>query len=605
MLEFAHHDGSARYVSSDRPSIGSLVSVSIVVPSIANAPKVWVRVTRDGEPVYIEATIDKTGEHETWWRAEITVTNFITNYRFLLSEPNRFVNQLGTFAHEVPDHHDFKLVAYTAPPQWSQDAIMYHVFPDRFARSDHADTRALPEWAIPRTWNEAPALDGEMAMKEVFGGDLDGLASKAEHLKSLHIDLVYSTPVFPARSNHRYDATSFDHIDPLLGGDEAMIRCVETLHNNGIRFIGDLTTNHTGNNHEWFVNAQTDQDSVERSFYRFHKYPDDYECWFGFRSLPKLDFSSQVLMRRLVQGQHSVVAKYLQPPYCFDGWRIDVANMTGRTGVDDHLQQVASVLRETLESTNPEAFVVAEHAHDATRDLTGDGWYSTMNYAGFTNPVWAWLGKASSDAQFFGMPVARPIYDGITTRTVIDSFAAGVSWRTRSHNMSLLTSHDSMRFRSVVGGDIDRHIVGLGVMIAMPGIPSVFQGDELGMQADHNHITRSPLPWDRPELWDQKLLRAYKDLLGFRRNSEALRRGGFRWVSVGVDHLCWLRETAHDRVLCLARRASGSALSIESRLLGVSEKSSSPSLTGARPLGGARVALPGDGPAFHIWQLAE
>jgi alpha-glucosidase len=603
MLDRPHHDGSPRYVSTQEPTLGSMVTVWLVVPHSCAASKVWVRIARDGEPHHVEAVVDQRTESETWWRADVSISNYITSYRFLLSDPHRVVNQLGTFGYEVPDSNNFRLVAYAAPPRWSTDSIMYQVFPDRFARSAAADGRALPDWAIAKSWSEQPTRVGEEAMTEIFGGDLDGLASKVAHLGDLSINLVYSTPVFPAKSNHRYDSTTFDRVDPLLGGEDALVRCINELHRNGIRFIGDLTTNHTGNHHEWFVRAQNDPDCVERSFYKFRKHPDEYESWFDFPSLPKLDFSSFALVRRLLQGPSSVVARYLQPPFSFDGWRIDVANMTGRTGVDDHLHTVATTIRETMAAVSPDSFLTAEHAHDATADLVGDGWYSTMNYAGFTNPLWSWLGTEGSEGFFFGTPVSRPTYDGHAAQSVMDAFASQISWRTRSHNMNLLTSHDSVRFRTIVGGDVERQIVGLGVMIGMPGIPMVFQGDEFGMTGDHNHLTRSPIPWDRPHLWDQRTLSAHRELLALRRTSSALRHGGFRWVSVGPDHMAWLRETAEERVLCLARRAAGASLSIESRQLGLGPNAISSCLTGGRDIGGARVTLPGDGPAFHMWRL--
>ncbi len=603
MLDHPHHDGSPRYVSTQEPTLGSIVTVWLVVPHGCASSKVWVRIARDGEPDHVEAVVDQRTESETWWRADIAITNYITSYRFLLRDPHRVVNQLGTFAHEVPDSNNFRLVAYASAPRWSTDAIMYQVFPDRFARSAAADGRTMPEWAIEKSWSELPTRDGDEAMTEVFGGDLDGLASKAQHLLDLSIDLVYSTPVFPAKSNHRYDSTTFDRVDPLLGGDEALVRCVEELHRHGIRFIGDLTTNHTGNHHEWFERAQSDPDCVERSFYKFHKHPDEYESWFDFPTLPKLDFSSTALVRRLLQGSGSIVAKYLLPPFSFDGWRIDVANMTGRSGADDHLHMVARTIRETMAAIRSDTFLTAEHAHDATADLTGDGWYSTMNYAGFTNPLWSWLGVDGSEGFFFGTPVSRPAYDGHATKSVMDAFSSQISWRSRTNNMNLLTSHDSVRFRTIVGGDVERQIVGLGVMIGMPGIPMVFQGDEFGMTGDHNHLTRSPVPWDRPYLWDQRTLSAHKELLGLRRSSSALRHGGFRWVSVGSDHMAWLRETAEERILCLARRAAGPSLSMESRQLGLAPNVTSSCLTGGRDIGGARVTLPGDGPAFHMWRL--
>ncbi len=132
---------------------------------------------------------------------------------------------------------------------------MYQVFPDRFARSAAADDREAPGWAEPAAWDDPVAHVGPSTSRQFYGGDLAGVAEHLDHLVDLGVNLLYLTPVFPARSNHRYDALSFDHVDPLLGGDEALAALVEAAHARGIRVIGDLTTNHSGDAHEWFQAA--------------------------------------------------------------------------------------------------------------------------------------------------------------------------------------------------------------------------------------------------------------------------------------------------------------------------------------------------------------
>ena len=132
---------------------------------------------------------------------------------------------------------------------------MYQVFPDRFARSAAADERPTPEWAIAAEWGDPVDPVMPARSQQFYGGDLDGVTEKLDHLVSLGVDLLYLTPVFPAASNHRYDAASFDRVDPLLGGDEAYIRLIEAAHARGIRVIGDLTSNHSGDTHEWFTAA--------------------------------------------------------------------------------------------------------------------------------------------------------------------------------------------------------------------------------------------------------------------------------------------------------------------------------------------------------------
>ena len=146
---------------------------------------------------------------------------------------------------------------------------------------------------------------------------------------------MYLTPFFPASSNHRYDAETFETVEPLLGGDEALASFSSAAHGCGIRVMGDLTTNHTGVGHEWFRTAQADDGSAEHGFYYWRESPPGYESWLDHARLPKLNYSSSVLWDRMVKGGSSVTARWLQAPYHLDGWRVDVANMTGRFRSDN------------------------------------------------------------------------------------------------------------------------------------------------------------------------------------------------------------------------------------------------------------------------------
>ena len=234
---------------------------------------------------------------------------------------------------------------------------------------------------------------GPEVESQLYGGTLDGIAERLDHLTGLGATLLYLTPVFEARSNHRYDAVSFDRVDPLLGGDAALSRLLDAAHRVGLRVVGDLTTNHTGEHHDWFEAARADAGSAERGFYRFGD-DDTYESWLGVASLaqarPHLE---RELARRLYDGPDSVVARWLREG--LDGWRVDVANMTGRLGADDLAHQVARAVRRTIADVRADGWLLAEHGHDASLDLDGTGWHGTMDYAGFTRPVWCWLNGGS------------------------------------------------------------------------------------------------------------------------------------------------------------------------------------------------------------------
>ncbi|TYC00607.1 glycoside hydrolase family 13 protein [Micromonospora sp. WP24] len=611
-----HHDGSARYVPEQAPSLGDTVDVFVRVPAGTDVRQVHVRTTGDGEPRFTEAVVDRVDGDDVWWRAPVEVRNPVSNYRFLLTgaSDQRWLNAAGTVGHDVPDHGDFKLVSHAPPPAWARDAVIYQIFPDRFARSAEADGRALPDWAIPCDWDTPVVGRGPETPYQFYGGDLDGIAERLDHLDRLGVNTVYLTPIFPARSNHRYDAADFDRVDPLLGGDAALARLADAVRARGWRLLGDITSNHTGDAHRWFTAAVADLDAPERGLYYFDEVigrdnsssarcdPEpSYESWNGVRSLPKLNWGSAELRRRFATAPDSVLRRWLREPYGLAGWRVDVANMTGRRGADAYTHEVAALLRTVVTQTRPDALLMAEHGHDHTGDLDRDGWHGTMNYVGFTDPVWSWLRHGEQPVpNFLGTPGGVRRRDAAAVLATMDTYRSLVSWRSYTHSWQLLGSHDSARIRTVVG-DAARHEVAVGLLATMPGLPMIFAGDELGLTGVNGEGSRTPMPWHRPERWDGGTFAAYRALLRLRRDEPALRHGGLRWVHHDPETLVFLRESPAGTVLVLARRAAGTPLRLVGLSAGENLYGGAPAL---RPDGGGAVALPGDGPTFQVWRLA-
>ncbi len=615
-----HHDGSALHVSALAPELGDVVRVRLRVPAgYGPLAAVRTRSNPDHEPEWTDAALLGTADGWDWWEAPLTVRNPRHGYRWMLQHEDgrvEWLNQTGLHRIETLDAEDFALVAYPAPPAWLNEAVMYQVFPDRFARSAQADSHATPEWAIPAQWSDPVDPVMPARSQQFYGGDLDGIVEKLDHLVSLGVNVLYLTPVFPAESNHRYDAGSFDRIDPLLGGDEAYIRLVEAAHARGIRVIGDLTSNHSGDSHEWFRSAFGNPGAPEEEFYYFTDEGNtEYVSWLGYASLPKFDWSSPELRERFISGEDSVVAKWLKPPFHADGWRIDVANMTGRLGDVDLNAEVRQLLRETMLRINPDTILLGESTNDAASDLQGDGWHGAMTYPSFTRPVWGWLseptgvpyldanGAELTESWFFGQPIGGiPRYTAREFADAVTRFTAGIPWRVRLGNMQPLDTHDTARFATnAAPGTIP---VAVGLSMTMPGLPVVFAGDEFGLVGADGEESRTPMPWGtehEPEVADRIAL--YGDLIALRRAHPALHTGGFRWLHVDDETVVFVRESVDETVLVLATRGDADAALDAGALPGAAEATAVFGDATLAVAGDGAVLLSADGPAFAVWTL--
>ena len=551
-----HHDGSELYLSSLTPKIGEKVTFRFRAPLEYRIDEAILRLYLDGEPRFFKMDRD-VNEGEQWWSASVEVINRKTHYRFLILNGNRYtwLNSQGIHQNDVTSGRDFQLLALSEFPSWIRSSVFYQIFPDRFASSGKYRGKKPREF-VARDWDERPKGRDKTTGIEYFGGDLEGVGEHLHHIEELGANGIYFTPIFPARSTHRYDASSFDEVDPLLGGNESFLRLKKLCDSRGIALMGDLTTNHCGAGHPWIVQALKNRKSKERTFFYWNnRSKHGYEGWWGLASLPKLNYNSNRLMDLMFKGRNSVVKKWLKKPFAISGWRIDVGNMTGIYREDDIHNQVVLAVRKALDEANPDAWLVAENADHFPSDLDGFGWHGTMNYTGFMRPVWGWLqNNADIEHGFFGVPTPIPNFSGSEMINAMQEFSSAIPWKCFVSSMVLLDSHDTARFRNVVGRDQARHIAGMGLLLTYPGVPSIFAGDEIGVEGAWGEDARRTIDWSK-RTWEFGLFDEIKKLVRIRRDSHALSHGGLRWIIRGDDAIGFLRESQKERLLVIVTRA--------------------------------------------------
>ncbi|MEY2635247.1 MAG: hypothetical protein RIS75_1187 [Actinomycetota bacterium] len=553
-----HHDGSDLYVSHDSPEFGEVVQVRLRVWDQLGIDRVSVRSVLDGEAQLFHASITHEANGDVWWQADLPIRNVVQHYRwFVKGEAIEYgwLNAAGFFPHDVTDASDFSISVSSPTPEWLKRAQVYQIFPDRFAKSDREYEK--PSWLVQRDWSQLPEGRSANTAYEWFGGDLWGAAEKLDYLQTLGVNTVYFTPFFPARSTHRYDAHSFESVDELLGGDDALKYFVEQAHKRGMRVIGDITLNHCGVTHEWFVKAQAGEHPYREFFTFDEKLPQGYECWLGVRTLPKFNFNSEELIKRFITDDKSIIRKWLRTPFGLDGWRVDVANMAGRQGEFDLTRDIAKIVRAVVREEGEDKVLIAEHFHDAGPDLQGHGWHGTMNYSAFQRPILGWLAGKEYREETLQHPVPMPHYSGQHMVTSIEAFSARMPWRSRINSWPTLGSHDTARTATVINDDTNLKIA-VTLLCTLPGAPMIFMGDELGAVGHWGEQARTPMPWDAVENQRPALLDFYTEVLHLRSSHEALTSGSLRWISIAENAVVFIRETKSETLLICAARTTDS-----------------------------------------------
>ena len=558
MLLEPHHDGSELFVSNAAPKLGEKVTFKVRVPNSYKFKDAVIRYYHDGEPRTAHLKKIKSNKVESWWGITIPIINYQTRYRFLFAGNGKYdwLSAAGLTDHDVHSNVDFQLIARPEYPKWLRSSIFYQIFPDRFAKTSE---KKLPKWAVARDWNSLPRDKSKFTGIEVYGGDLKGVEEHLDHITELGANGIYFTPFFPAQSNHRYDASSFDVVDPILGGDKAWFSLVKAANKRKIKLVGDITSNHCGAGHYWLAKAKRDRNSKEAGYFYWNKkYKWGYEGWWGLESLPKLNYASKELRKVMYEGANSIIRKWLSPKYGMFGWRVDVGNMTGKYGAIDIHDEVMYGIRKAVEETKPDAWLVAENADFVANDLAGAGWHGTMNYQGFSRPLSSWMNESAKlSGGFQGLPIDSPKITGKQFVETIKNFNGSIPWRALTASMILLDSHDTPRFRTIVSKDKAKHLAAMAMLMTYPGVPSIFMGDELGFEGTGGEDSRRTINWDDRSGWDHDFHAEVKKLTKLRRTEDPLINGGLRWVAAEANYLAYLRESKKGAVLVVIAAKPG------------------------------------------------
>lgn len=405
-------------------------------------------------------------------------------------------------------------------PDWARGAVFYQIFPDRFARGRVAHRRGRVD-----PWEATPKRG------TFLGGDLDGIVERLDHISSLGADAIYLTPIFTAPSNHKYDTADFFSVDRDFGGNEALQRLVAALHGRGMRLVLDGVFNHVGSTWPPFVDVMQRGDA---SVYARWFYFDGgrYETWStNVESLPKLR-TGEPEVRDLVCR----VGRFWVQEYGTDGWRLDVANEV------DHALWRA--FRAAVREASGDAFLVGEIWDSALPWLRGDQFDSTMNYPLRT----AILRYAGVDG------VVSPLdghLDAEGFLNAVDRVRATYPEPIHDFLYNLLGSHDEVRPLTALRDDRRALAVAAALLYSLPGIVSVYYGDEVGMAGGKDPLNRGGMVWDAKRQ-DRRLLELFRRLGRLRREVPALRVGTYRRLSALSETVAFARELDGQRVVVLA-----------------------------------------------------
>ena len=487
--------------------------------------------------------------------------------------------------YQNPAPPSFQITVYrkTPVPEWYKNAVVYQIFPDRFARSsdfdpDHVgtlpDIRGKVERLVEKDWEAIPVNEfggtTDIIRWRFYGGSLDGIREKLDYLESLGVTVIYLNPIFQARSTHRYDTADYMRIDPALGDEESFQRLASEARSHGIRLILDGVFNHCGADSKYFdyfnqfhqeeglKGAYHYKSSPYRSWFTFNEGKPGYRCWWNIADMPDFVTTNPDYVE-FITGKNGVLRKWLR--LGASGWRLDVA--------DELPNEFLKAIRAAVKEENPDALLMGEVWDDPTNKYNyghlmeyfwGEELDCTMNYP-FRAAVLPFVIGDQSAYDFCRR------YMNIAENYPPENFYG---------SLNLLGSHDRERVMNILGGyplarygfdhetkyrDLTPEQYDLArkrykmlsiLQFALPGVPDIYYGDETGVQGGSDPDCRRTYPWGQE---DTDLVRHFQWLGEFYHKHPCLKNGGFELTPVNEDVLALERFDEKERLLFLINRS--------------------------------------------------
>lgn len=611
--ELYFSDGTADYRIPPEPQPGEPVRIRFR----AGTKPVAITLCLDGTNESRMMTEADREDGYVYYETQILLETDPVRYYFRIEDQegeNPLYYDRRGITQELRNDSFFAIVPGFSTPDWAKGAVMYQILTDRFCNGDETNDVLDREYYYIKTyashvtnWRKYPASFG---VAEFYGGDLAGVKKKLDYLEKLGIDVIYFNPLFVSPSNHKYDCQDYDAIDPHYGtiaadGGEPLsandsdnqhatayirrvtdkrnlaasnalfIDLVREAHARGIRVILDGVFNHCGSFHKWMdreriyeeqeeyeSGAYVSKESPYRNYFHFSNeslwpYNDSYDGWWGHNTLPKLNYEES---KELCENILAIAKKWVSPPFCADGWRLDVAADLGCSESFNH--DFWRRFRQAVKEANPDALILAEHYGDPRAWLSGDQWDSIMNYDAFMEPITWFLTGMEKHSDSYRPDMLgndgcfRDAMEHSMTRFLTPSlYCAMNELSNHDHSRFLTRTNHKVGRASTLGSEAaeegtDRGVMKEAVVFQMtwPGAPTIYYGDEVGVCGFTDPDNRRTYPWGDE---DRELLSFHREMIRIHKRYEALRTGSVRLLECQEYFLSFARFTRKEQLLIL------------------------------------------------------
>ena len=548
---------------------GETLRLSLLLHKDACVYDAFLLIREDSELQPQEVRLERGEwiEDYQYFSGEITLTEglYWYSFRYTSAHGDFEVKKTGeSLGCVTSDGECWQQTVYSADfetPDWLNGGIIYQIFPDRFYNSGKIKKNIPEDRYICEDWYAQPEFRQPNGKKRLcndyYGGDLKGIEEKLPYLKGLGVSCIYLNPIFEAHSNHRYNTADYLKIDPHLGDEKDLESLVKSAKKQGIEIILDGVFSHTGDDSVYFnkynrydsVGAYNSTSSPYFSWFNFKEYPNKYAAWWGIETLPETN-ENDLSFSNFITGENGVIKHWLD--LGVKGFRLDVA--------DELPDGILDKIRMAVKRDSSENYLLGEVWEDASnkisygsrrRFLRGRQLDSVMNYP-FANAIIDFV-KGSNGERLINVvmsimenypkPAIKVLMNHIGTHDtarILTMLGCDYIPKTREEQAVYSLSAEN-REKAI-------NLLKLAVVLqyTLPGVPSIYYGDETGMEGFGDPFCRAAYPWGRE---NHEILEFYKQMGKIRRENSAFETGDFIPIFCDFDTVCYLRKDGKNQVL--------------------------------------------------------
>ena len=571
ICDFAYHNSHKNYYRNPFGAVKVGTKVIIKILSEKDYEVILNVISFSGNLKRIRMKYEGENDNRVLYYGEIDTTEYegAINYYFELrgkgknfyyGNNEKSLGGEGKIYYNNPKMYQITVYKENFIPKWYKEGIIYQIFVDRFynGNDDKKVNNPKKNSFIYGNWSDEPMyikdMRGNIIRWDFYGGNLRGIIKKLSYLKELGITIIYLNPIFESSSCHKYDTGDYEKIDSMFGTEEDFKELCSEARKNGIRIILDGVFSHTGVDSKYFnkysnyeeVGAYQSRKSKYYNWYRFYKYPNEYDCWWGIDNQPNVNELNESYLKYIVTGENSIVSKWIKAGA--SGWRLDVA--------DELPDEFIRLLKKRIREENKDSILIGEVWEDASnkvsysekrRYLFGEELDSVTNYS-LRNIIVNLVNEKIGIRDF--IDVIMSLYENYPKENFYS-------------NMNLLGNHDTERIFTIFNEDKYKLEIAIAIIMTLPGVPLIYYGDEVGITGGKDPENRKTFPWGNE---NSSIRDLYKNMISLRKNNKELISGILEFQALKGDLLIYSRNIESSSVLIIINPYS------EARFINLEEK---------------------------------